>query len=175
MVRRSVPCEGRMPNRTTFKGSGNISTWKRRVWRDEVRTDGSSDVIPGGCPRCGGRSPGHQVNQVMQCARPGIGSQPSVAGRAAAAVAELGKEGTEGKAPRVDGARCALRMRRGNATVSARQNMRFADVLQTRSRENARSRVPRTASRPIRGWYVGIIIIIFGLVPAAPMRTSPPG
>ena len=40
------------------------------------------------------------------------------AGRAAAAVAELGKEGQralQGKALRVDGARCALRMRRGYA------------------------------------------------------------
>jgi hypothetical protein len=36
-----------------------------------------------------------------------------MAGQDAAAVAELGKEGAEGKAPRVDGARCALRMLRG--------------------------------------------------------------
>lgn len=52
-------------------------------------------------------------------------------------------------APRVDGARCALRMRRGDATVSARQNMRYADALQTRRR--ARCRVPRTVSRPSEG------------------------
>ncbi|KAH9057781.1 hypothetical protein EDB87DRAFT_1578513 [Lactarius vividus] len=57
----------------------------------------------------------------------------------------------EGKASRVDGARCALRMRRGNATVSARQDMRYADALQTRSHENTRCRVPRTVSRPSEG------------------------
>ena len=57
------------------------------------------------------------------------------AGRAAAAVAELGKEGegaVQGKALRVHGARCALRMRRGYATVSVRQNTRFVDAQQTR-------------------------------------------
>ncbi len=51
----------------------------------------------------------------------------------------------------MDGARCALRMRRGDATVSARQGMRYADALQTRSRKNARCRVPRTVSRPSEG------------------------
>lgn len=62
----------------------------------------------------------------------GDGRPAAVAGRAAAAVAELGKEGTEEKAPRVDGARCALRMRRGHATISVRQAMRYVDAPQTR-------------------------------------------
>ena len=55
-----------------------------------------------------------------------------------------------GKAPRVDGARCALRMRRGDATVSVRQDTRFVDVKQTRV-ANARCRVPRRGSRPSEG------------------------
>jgi hypothetical protein len=35
------------------------------VWRDGVRAVGSGDVTPGGCPRGGGRSSGHQMTQVM--------------------------------------------------------------------------------------------------------------
>ena len=64
-------------------------------------------------------------------------------------------------------------MRRGDATISARQDMRYADALQTRSCENAMCRVPRIVSRLSEGSVVGIIIIWTGA--AAPMRTSPPG
>lgn len=68
-------------------------------------------------------------------------------GRAAAAVAELGKEGEgalQGKALRVDGARCASRMRRGYATVSVRQDTRFVDAQQTR--------VAKTQGAGFLGW-----------------------
>jgi hypothetical protein len=100
-------------------------------------------------------------------------SQPaSVAGRAAAAVAELGKEGAEGKAPRVDGARCALRMRRGDATISVRHDMRYVYGPQTRVATNARCRVPRMGEPPPPR-VVSIIIIWTDA--AAPMSTSPPG
>ena len=40
MVRRSVPWERRIPNRTTFKGSAIYLHGSEGVWRDEVRTDG---------------------------------------------------------------------------------------------------------------------------------------
>jgi hypothetical protein len=64
-----------------------------------------------------------------------MSGHPLRRGRAAAAVAEIGKEGAgaaQGKAPRVDGARCTLRMRRGDATVSVRHYTRFVDAQQTR-------------------------------------------
>lgn len=63
-------------------------------------------------------------------------------------------------------------MRRGNATISARQDMRYADALQTRSRENARCRVPRMVSRLSEGRWQHHK---FETGAAAPMRTSPPG
>ncbi|KAH8979029.1 hypothetical protein EDB92DRAFT_1821198 [Lactarius akahatsu] len=62
------------------------------------------------------------------------------AGRAAAAVAEKGKEEEE-----------CRRRRRKSATRGWRTDMRYADALQTRSRENTRCRVPRTVSRPSEG------------------------
>jgi hypothetical protein len=96
-----------------------------------------------------------------------------VAGRAAVAVAELGKEGTEEKAPRVDGARCALRMRRGDATISVRQDMRYVYGPQTRVATNARCRVPRMGEPPPP--RVASIIIIIWTDAAALMPTSPPG
>ena len=63
-------------------------------------------------------------------------------------------------------------MRRGNATISARQDMRYADALQTRSSENARCRVPRMVSRLSEGRWQHHK---FETGAAAPMRTSPPG
>jgi hypothetical protein len=82
-----------------------------------------------------------------------------------------GRGAAQGKAPRVDGARCALRMRRGDATVSVRQDTRFVDVQQTRVAKTQgagflgrRAAPPRVAS-----------IIIIRTDAAAPMPTSPPG
>ena len=91
-------------------------------------------------------------------------------GRAAAAVAELGKEGEralQGKALRVDGARCALRMRRGYATVLVRQDTRFVDAQQTR--------VAKTQGAGFLGWRAASPRVEFRLMPWRPCQTSPAG
>ncbi len=94
---------------------------------DEAHT---YDVRPDDCPRCRGvvaRTSDDQVKRAVSYEWRRGGPRPRVA--------ELGKEGegaVQGKALRVDGARCALRMRRGHATVSVRQDTRFVDAQQTR-------------------------------------------
>jgi hypothetical protein len=70
-------------------------------------------------------------------------------------VAELGKEGEGavlGKALRVHGARCALRMRRVYATVSVRQDTRFVDVQQTRVAKKRKVPDSSDGEPPLRGW-----------------------